>query len=71
MTGKVITSSTTGLMSAYFATAYSLANDVGDFVAINGGTNAGGFYVDEATVDQTNEGWRMLNMKLSSDPLVA
>ncbi len=68
VTGKVIVGSTSGLMAAFFNVAYTFANDVADFLAISGGTNAGGLYLDDVTIDQTAEGWRTASFKFSSDP---
>lgn len=71
ITGDVIVGTTSGLMSANFAAAVTVANDITSFVAVSGGSNSGGLYIDEATIDQTAEGWRSLNMRLSSDPQLA
>ena len=60
----------TGIMAAVFATAQTFANDVGSFVATSGGSNAGGFYVDEVTESQSRDGWRTVAMKATSNPLV-
>lgn len=69
--GKVIVGSTTGLMLAVWNLALTPANDIGDFIAVTSGSNAGGVYLEEVTVDQTNEGWRTANFKLRSDPGIA
>jgi hypothetical protein len=45
------------------ATAIELANDMDDF-----GDGSGDILLDEGTVTQERGGWRMLNIKLSSDP---
>jgi len=57
---------TTGIMAAVFATALVPANDVALF-----GASAGGFYLDEATESQSRDGWRSIDTKFSSDPLLA
>lgn len=61
---------TTGLMAAVLTTALVFANDVSAWVATASGSNAGGFYMDEATESQSRDGWRSVNMSFSSDPLV-
>ncbi len=71
VSGKVIVASTSGLMSIFFNAAYSFANDVADFLAVSGGTNAGGLYCDDVTIGQTAEGWRMADFKFSSNPGIA
>lgn len=71
VSGKVIVGSTSGLMSIFFNAAYAFANDVADFLAVSAGTNAGGLYCDDVTIDQTPEGWRMANFKFSSSPGIA
>lgn len=58
---------TTGIMATAFATAITFANDVGTF----GTSNTGGFYLDEITETQTREGWRSIDGKWSSDPLIS
>lgn len=61
----------TGLGGAiYLDTAYTFANDSGDYVATSGGSNAGGFYLDEVTVSQSRDGWRRVDGRASSDPLI-
>lgn len=60
----------TGLMASVGNAAATFSNDVSDFVAVTSGTNAGGFYLDEATVSQSRDGWRRVNLQYSSDPLV-
>lgn len=45
--------------------AIELANDTNDF-----GDGSGDVLIDEGTVTQSRGGWRMLNIKLSSDPYV-
>lgn len=69
--GELITNTTTGLAAAVWNVAITLANDTGLFVAVTAGSNAGGFYLDEATDDQSADGWRSLSLSLSSDPLVS
>ncbi len=61
---------TTGLMAAVCNVALVFANDVSAWVAVTAGSNAGGFYMDEATESQTRDGWRSVSMTFSSDPLV-
>lgn len=64
-------SGSTGIMATVMNTAIVFANDVGTFVGIGSGSNAGGFYLDEITESQTRDGWRSINGTWSSDPLVA
>jgi hypothetical protein len=61
----------TGHMAANGNTALVPANDISTWVAVASGSNAGGFYMDSATETQTRDGWRSVNIKYSSDPLVA
>jgi hypothetical protein len=68
LSGEV--SGSTGVMAATLTTAITLANDVGTFLAVSAGSNAGGVYMDEVTESQTREGWRSIDMRLSSDPLI-
>lgn len=53
----------TGLMAATHVTAITPGNDVNTFQA-----TPGGLYMDEVTEDQTYDGWRSIDMSLSSDP---
>jgi hypothetical protein len=71
ITGDEITGSATGVMAANFATAFVPSNDVGQFVAVASGTNSGGFYMDEVTVDQSADGWRTITARFTSDPLIS
>jgi hypothetical protein len=64
------TDGTTGIMAAVLNTATTFGNDVSTWVAISAGSNAGGFYMDEATETQTRDGWRSINISFSSNPLV-
>lgn len=70
VTGEVI-SGGTGIMAMKFLTAYVFTNAVTSFEATNGGGNAGGFYVDEATVSSQRDGWLTVNVRASADPLIA
>lgn len=55
----------TNLMAATFVAAQTIANDSALF-----GRSAGGFYLDEATEDQSREGWRKISMKFTAHPLI-
>lgn len=61
--------SLSGLMAVYWNAAVTFGNDVGTFVAASGGSNAGGFYVDEITESQSRDGWRSISLRASSHPL--
>ena len=61
--------SLTGVMAAVLNAAYTFANDVGTWVAVTSGSNAGGFYFDEFTEAQTRDGFRTFNAKATADPL--
>jgi hypothetical protein len=58
-------------MGMKFITAYVFANAVTSFETTNSGGNAGGFYVDDATVSSSRSGWLSVSIKASSDPLIA
>lgn len=60
----------TGIMASVCYTAMTITNDVSVFVATTGGSNAGGFYMDEVTETQTRDGWRAISLKATSNPLV-
>lgn len=63
MTGEV--NSALGQMAATFYVALTITNDVGLF-----GRTAGTFWLDEATEEQSRDGWRRITIKASSDPLI-
>jgi hypothetical protein len=63
-------SGSTGIMASTMNTAITFNNDVGTFVGVAAGTNAGGFYLDEITESQSRDGWRSISGTWSSDPLV-
>lgn len=63
--------SLSGVMAAVLNAAYSFANDVGTWVAVTSGSNAGGFYFDEFNETQSRDGWRSFSGKATSDPLVS
>lgn len=65
MSGEV--SGSTGIMASNGNTAIVFANDVSTWVAVASGTNAGGFYLDEATETQTRDGFRSFEATWSSD----
>lgn len=65
--GEVLTGVATGWMAAAFATAIAPANDVAAF----GVANTGGFYPDSMTESQSRDGWRTVEIKATSDPLIA
>lgn len=63
-------SGATGLMAAVWNVAVTPANDVGTFIGITAGSNAGGLYLDEVTESQEANGWRSVDMTLTSHPLI-
>ena len=58
-------SAPTNLMAATFVALQTLTNDTNLF-----GRSSGAFFLDEATEDQSRDGWRRISLKLSADPLV-
>lgn len=65
MSGEV--TGATGVMASNGNTAFVPANDVSSWVAVASGSNAGGFYLDEATETQTRDGFRSFEATWSSD----
>jgi hypothetical protein len=61
----------TGIMATTGNTAITFGNDVGVFLGVASGTNAGGFYLDEATETQTRDGFRVVEATWTSDPGVS
>jgi hypothetical protein len=66
MSGEVTGS--TGIMATNGNTAIVFANDVSAWVGIASGSNAGGFYLDEATETQTRDGFRSFEATWTSNP---
>lgn len=68
MSGEV--TGATGIMASVGNVAITFANDVTSWVAVTSGSNAGGFYLDEATETQTRDGFRVFEATWSSDGAV-
>jgi len=60
--------SLSGVMIVVCNAAFTPGNDVGTFIAVTSGSNAGGLYLDEVTESQTRDGFRSVEATFTSDP---
>ncbi len=63
----------TGIVAMKMVTAYTFAqtNITSLYELTNGGGNAGGFYLDEATPSSSRDGWLVVSIRASSNPGVS